>query len=912
MKYNERSWGIDLISFLNSYLQNHHDSLVARVKGEIGLQAEGEGATLFPDIILEGRNGEILMGWELKFPDTDVEDIATKINAIEKANRLGTNSFIIWNVNEAALFIKSEDSTWAPAMRWRSDVTSSRSNVASSERSWQRLAISLINGITDFLNSGRIQETKLNVVLDTVYSEIIDSTTVAQTALVKSKAQSDSSFRAHLFKWAETNLPNIGGVDKPSNFDRVCQRRGRVSAADYVSKLIYAHELKSISQSAYRINSLNKDSSPADVLALFKELSSLPRAQAIFTENVFSELVSEKLFKDALALNDLLKELTSASGGNFDLSEALTDCMTSLRAEWFGQFDTPHLLARLLVSLTINDLRQPVFDPCSGTGTIPKEFLNTKIGYGLDPGEALKTIWASDKFIEPVSLTALNLNDPRITDTELNLFQADVSSLKPKLQIELADQGDDETRLLPKFEAICSNLPFIRSEKAKLSQDLDRLREFADLPDDVSPTKWDVYALIILGLRNLVLPNGRLGVIISNSWLGTSWGAQFIDLLLSHYDIEFLLTSGKGRWFSNANVVTTLLILRLRDDARPGEFTSYTVVGKIRRDILDWDEDYVDTLARGLMSGGQVPDLDFTTIPRGRLLMFLKRGFYLPSLVGTKNDLNIILYKTVKVSEYFVVSRGLRPGFEKFFFVDNSTKVHYSIEDGFLLPLFHRPAFSIDDPLDALTANNYLFSCNLSRDELKAGMNVGALRYIDAFSQTRFAERSRQGATPWYSVKSNRNGEFLLQINPQDRFGVYRPSSEGSAFSQRYLSLASVSPCLKREDGHAFLNSGISIFIQEATAFGKGLGALDRNSTRVRETWRIPDIRLISPDVLAELRELFVPVSARAPLPLREELCQPDRRKFDEAVLEALDLRIGVHSLYGMILDLYNDRTSVH
>ena len=104
LKYNERSWAIDVISFINSICSNEHN--IKRAGGEFSIRG---GQTLFPDVILFGDkgNGNILQGWELKMPDTPINDQDLIENAIEKAQRLGLTSFLVWNAVEVKLYIKN-------------------------------------------------------------------------------------------------------------------------------------------------------------------------------------------------------------------------------------------------------------------------------------------------------------------------------------------------------------------------------------------------------------------------------------------------------------------------------------------------------------------------------------------------------------------------------------------------------------------------------------------------------------------------------------------------------------------------------------------------------------------------------------------------------------------------------------
>lgn len=72
------------------------------------------GRTKFPDILLfiDKISGVIFNGWELKFPDTAVDDTIMLENALEKAQKLHSGSFVTWNGAEAIIWqIKDDEYT---------------------------------------------------------------------------------------------------------------------------------------------------------------------------------------------------------------------------------------------------------------------------------------------------------------------------------------------------------------------------------------------------------------------------------------------------------------------------------------------------------------------------------------------------------------------------------------------------------------------------------------------------------------------------------------------------------------------------------------------------------------------------------------------------------------------------------
>lgn len=71
--YNERSWAIDLIGHIKHLVKNNNRS-IKDAGGEQTIRAEGGS---IPDVLLFGDSAtaRILQGWELKMPDTDINDI---------------------------------------------------------------------------------------------------------------------------------------------------------------------------------------------------------------------------------------------------------------------------------------------------------------------------------------------------------------------------------------------------------------------------------------------------------------------------------------------------------------------------------------------------------------------------------------------------------------------------------------------------------------------------------------------------------------------------------------------------------------------------------------------------------------------------------------------------------------------
>ena len=104
MKLNERAWAGQIISWIKQAI-NDGTTLFQDATNDEGLKV-ASGRTKFPDVLLfiDKVSGIVFNGWELKFPDTEADNTEMLENALEKAERLKSDSFVTWNGTEAIIW----------------------------------------------------------------------------------------------------------------------------------------------------------------------------------------------------------------------------------------------------------------------------------------------------------------------------------------------------------------------------------------------------------------------------------------------------------------------------------------------------------------------------------------------------------------------------------------------------------------------------------------------------------------------------------------------------------------------------------------------------------------------------------------------------------------------------------------
>lgn len=902
--YNERAWGADLNVAINTWLGARNTS-IRQSSSEQGVKSDtGEGATLFPDILLLSDSTDVVMGWELKFPDTPVTDQETFENACEKAKRLGTNSFLIWNYNSALLYVR-EGNDWKIANSFTLRNKVKRAEITSRSVEWRELLDQIMTSIVELRASGEVRDASLKVFLgEPTYRQILESHVAGQSDLLQRLASEDRVFDSSVKIWVAESTTLVDPAP-----DDAFKLLAEVQIINWVNKIIFSHYLKTVSEDAYLIDTVNRGFTVNELQHVLEKISQSSDFRAIFSPVLAQGHVTGSLLDSLLQLNELLKSATRVAGGIFELAESLSSGMKYLRGKVSGQFATPDLLARLLVGVTMTNTFGTVIDPCCGSGTIAKNAWETKKRFGQSIDKVSRSVWASDKFSIPVGFTGVALADPLAMGEVEQVFQTDVAELRPGKQVFFVEpnSGEEVVRNLPHFDTVVSNLPFVRFENIRNANNLEKLKKFA--AGASLDAKSDLYAYIIVGLKQMLASAGRLGVIVSNSFMGTKAGESLRSLLVEHFQVTLVITSGNQRWFKNADVITSIIVLERKDPENPND----TMLISTKLPIEQWTPEWVDSAIASILTGTKNKDLVSAYVDRDTLL---GSGIYWPYLGEMGETLNQLVESMVPLANLFTVARGLRPNAEKYFFLKSEDAERFKIEPDYLIPLLHRPGQITSQVISSVVPKHYLVYCDKEVEELERLGHTGVLAWISRFGADTnkmgkpFPEILKSSKRPWYTPAFDNASDFFVQMNPDRVFATYRPSTKEAVASQRLITL-------KAKQGvdvdlhHALLNSSVFALWQEITGFPKGLGALDRNSTSLQEFTYVPNAEGITEEERELILEAFEPVAVRPAGTVEEEIRQDDRRRFDSIVHQITGIDVSVDRVYQLLAQFVSARTNI-
>ncbi|OOR99282.1 hypothetical protein B0187_05865 [Haemophilus paracuniculus] len=509
LNYNERAWAIDVISHINLFCSKNN-LFVKKAGGERTLKDHSK-KSLFPDVLLYGNEkfGDVIQGWELKMPDTPITDIELIENAQLKANKLGLNSFLLWNAKEAVLYIR-ENNYFSINKTWVESDIHSREDVENNQDKWKCILEDIIIYISQIISDSNYKNVGLLELSSNLYVDSLKSFKQDLSCNFESSAIKNFDFDIEITEWFNEN---------PTKNENKYSVLADFSILSWVNRLLFSHYLKTFNQDAEIINNLTLSSSIDDVIETFKKITEKCDFMNVFLSNVGDKYIGDKFLSYWLELNELLKEIRFDRIDNNYLHNVIDSALLHSRKKVVGQFSTPINLAYFLASITIKNRTANIIDACCGSGTIPKVVYQIKRECKIPPNEALNQVWASDKFSYPLQLCSIALSDPQALGNLVQVFQKDVFELQPNTEISFVDPFIEQTvtKELPVMHAVISNLPFVRFETAEIPNR-------KNLSNLGLSKKSDLYAYIIFHLSNLIEENGRIGVIISNSWLANEWG----------------------------------------------------------------------------------------------------------------------------------------------------------------------------------------------------------------------------------------------------------------------------------------------------------------------------------------------------------------------------------------------------
>ena len=754
------------------------------------------GERRLPDvqIWLNRKAQQGFCGWELKTPETPVDDPALLENAAEKARAMNADYFVTWNMRETVIWRTPPEGT--PVSReHRAKTYPPIPQVTSVEDLWDRFkggllqarALDVLNDLATLSHDGHLHQ------IDTDTTFFVKLLTDAahelhpdmEEALVKLDSQS-SQFRAGLQEWAYRQC--VANYGDPAFYEMVA----RQIVYRLLGKILFYHTLRRHFPKKLPPMEL-AETTPA---AAQKHLGwFFQQAQQIDYQAVFLEDFPDQVPIPQAGFTILTKLLNDLDRYNFSrmpldvIGKVFEQLIPPHERHALGQYFTPENLVDLIIAFCARQPTDYILDPTCGTGTfLIRAYDRLKIPGQRDHKTLLSQLWGVDVAPFPAELATINLYRQNLDDyvNVPKILARDIFEIsqgqKFAFPLPKPTGGVSTTEIpMPAFDAIVGNFPFIRQEllnrhitgyKAKLEKLLAQEwgREFgkAGHVPEVSGQA-DIYVYLFFHIAKLLKEQGRMGIITSNAWLDVAYGYALQRFLLTHFKLIAVVESRCEPWFeeSAVNTVFTILELCSSEHERNHNLVNFVQIKKRLKDLIPWDMQLeanvrwrnLDNMAMRITSAGrkllkfedgkvvstlkgcqtfEEDDFRVRVFTQRELLEEVKKsgqtvkwGLYLRAPEVYFEIVKQAGDKLARLQKVADVRYGLKSGITEFFYLSEETIKHFGIEPDFVPPLL-TSLKEVEEPLiDPKRLKVRLFKCHLSKSDLRARKKPGALAYIE-------------------------------------------------------------------------------------------------------------------------------------------------------------------------------------
>lgn len=886
LRTNERSEAIELIKSAQIYFDSS-DLIFKEATGEQSLKrgasTDTRANTLFPDVLffVDKEQLEPAVGWELKLPDTDINDLELERNAQDKALRLNTNCFVLWNFKSAKVFYK-DSSEWVVGKEWHDIITgNTRDAVRIAREKWKIVLKQVIEYLnTLFKNHEVLSPSTIN----SMQALITDVTDKYSKKLAKYYIdKGDRVFNLKIQHWYKTEAVEFKAIDANRRVEEEATLLfAKNNIIRWLNRITFSMLLRS------RYNSVDAalrmlvggNDSLSLICSAFNEATKRSDFFTILSCNELDEDMPEPIKSILVEYTVYLynKDFDSLRHGDFQ--SLLEGIINASKRILMGLFTTPKNLARLMVRSTLENTTGKMYDPCIGSGTIITELIDI-VSRDKSMDIAHQNIWGADKYRFPLQVANVAMSSKDSLNMPNIIYQKDLLSTKVGDKIKVVDpnNGTSIEYAVPEFDYIYSNLPFIRSERI----DDDERQKMINVNTslrlkhiDGLALKNDWYEFGIIHLHSLLKDGGTAVVITSNSWLKTKDYYNYILLLQNLFYVKKVLISGKGRWFNNADVVTTILVLK-----KGHQREQLTQFIKTNFDIFRTETSEIDEVSDKLLLDEKHSNLSLVSYSTSEIKSFVKLGLSLNILFNDVKWIDGFHSKVIYMKDVFIGKRGVKSTNDKFFYDVNEEK----IETEYIKPLLKSPSsiksyYAIPD--------STVFLVRETQEDLLNKGKTGAHSYIERHSDQPKTQ-SQQLLPNWYQLPEPVYGDFATALNPDIRL-YWAILPENVVVNQR-LTVFSLKSEYKSKRAliHALLNTYFGQFMIEATGFGRGLGVLDTTKEGILDSVML-DFNQLNDEAIEEILDQWNKISKKSNLNTLEQLSDPEWRRFNKCVLKHFEL----------------------
>ncbi len=585
--------------------------------------------------------------------------------------------------------------------------------------------------------------------------------------------------------------------------------------------------------------------------------------------------------------------------------------------------------------------------------------------------QLLERVWGIEIATFPAFLAVMNLcllniktaeNYPLIIRSDFSQIKSDYSysgyflNANKEFEVEKIDNRKKKVSL-PIFDVCVGNPPYIRQELIENKVIWNNLIKIEHGITKINQQS-DFYVYYLMHTTSFLRNGGRLGYVISSSWLDVSFGRDLQEFLLKNFKIIAILDNQVKRSFETASINSVILVVEKCENKteRDTNLVRFVRIFKEYNEIIGgtWTSERlekvhtfvkeieqstksIENASYNLFVIKQI-DLENESILNDKYTNGHWGAKYLRSPKIYNKIIRKSFKKFEKLSNIANITRGFTTGANDFFYVkdnyqslENLTeqeylvkmgvskqshkeywkrmgyffsemdKRSYEIERFYVKPLFKTQREALNLDVDVSNLHNFVVLCSDSKKKLEKYKNK-VLNYIKSAESLDIQNRPTMSVRDqWYDLSSSAVvGDFIFPSKIGEKFRLI-DNRKAKVHCDKVNYAITINENYEQEKNLIFLILNSTIFRFFIDLFSRqltGAQTLSDVDVIVVKNTIIPKPELLIP-YKVELEEIYQSFKSREQGTIFDEVMQKDRRRLDEIIFEALGLdKSDVNDLY--------------
>lgn len=727
---NERVFQGILLHLINRLLEETSNYSFKKIIQE---QNVGVGSARFADgLLYSNKDSSKQILFELKDSNWDATDENLVFDAMQKAFNKGIKYFVTGTPRQLAIYETFKENTSISDRKLKIyNISTIRKNEQVLSSSYEKEILpglkTFLKDLSDLVHDVKeLQWDSIDKYFVRKLSAYILEGSSDMSDVMFDKINSDQAFKKELIEYLKCqDIFQIALRFDREEVYKICQLANYLLYLKLIFYSFLQRDVPALKLKALEIPEQKSELNKAlrerfnDVLKHDYEL--------IFTKNILDEFEYRDEYIPALKRNVEQIRLLNFNDLNCDIMGAIYNTLIDNQEQHDrGQHFTNTNEVDIVTSFCLNKNTEYVLDSGCGAGTFlvrAYQYLK-QFNKKLSHEQLLEKVWGVEIAPFPAFLSMMNLSLLNIKSEENYpvIIRDDFSELKstsaPKLlflnssnDFDVKDAGGKlKSVKMPVFDACIGNPPYVRQEYiehkqrwvnlAKSEYGIKKLNEQSDL-----------YVYYLMHTSAFLKEGGRLGYVISSSWLDVSFGTGFQKFLLDHFKIIAVIDNQKVRSFETASVNTVILILEKCNDENEREKNNvkFVRISKEYDELIGSsnDKERFDNLSKFIYriekSNKFIKDDDLSiTVKNQKKLQeestvnevydngnwgakYLRSPLIYNKIIANAED------KLIRLDNICEVKYGIKTGANEFFYVIDETEKTKSLSsDEFYLHFGHR------------------------------------------------------------------------------------------------------------------------------------------------------------------------------------------------------------------------------